>query len=88
MKNNAKSTVKPFQNQINAEQLEKKFNELVANEMQDDALLLLSKNKVGITKTRNESPNTIVSKLVNSSIELSTQISTLTKQQLDYETTQ
>ena len=88
LKNNAKSTVKPFQNQINAEQLEKKFNELVANEMEDDALLLLSENKVGITKIRNESPNTIVSKLVNSSIELSTQISTLTKQQLDYETTQ
>ena len=88
LKNNAKSTVKPFQNQLNAEKLEKKFKELVANEMEDDALLLLSKNKVVITKTRNESPNTIVSKLVNSSIELSTQISTLTKQQLDYQTTQ
>jgi len=67
------------------ELLENQFNALMAAEKEREALDLLAKNADAINKSRTESPNAVVNKMVEESIKLSEDINKLTQKEREME---
>lgn len=67
------------------EVIENQFNALVSSGKDDDAYLLLIKNKSVIQQAKNESPEKYISDLVERSVKLNEDIKVLKKQQVDFE---